>query len=71
MSGPRAILRADVVAAVEEHADELDGAIIHARDFGFYLCGDSIIYLLIPTDCGLATLYRPCIGLICFAWTEK
>ena len=36
-SGPRAILRPEFVAVVEKHAGELDDAIIHARDFGFYL----------------------------------
>lgn len=38
-TGPRAILRPDFVAVVEEYAAELDGAIVHARDRGFYLYG--------------------------------
>ena len=36
-AGPHAILRPDFVDAVAAHADELDEAIIHARDYCFYL----------------------------------
>ena len=35
--GPRAILRRKFVDDVAAHADELDEAVIHARDYGFYL----------------------------------
>ena len=37
ITGPHAILRPDFVDAVLAHADALDEAIIHARDYGFYL----------------------------------
>lgn len=36
-AGPRAILRPEFVAAVSRHAAELDEAVLHARDRGFYL----------------------------------
>ena len=65
--GPQAILRQDFVSAVEMHAAQLDEAIIHARDRGFYLSVVATLRCPPVANRPPAILYRRCISIICSA----
>lgn len=60
--GPRAILTPEFAAAVELNAAELDAAVVHARDFEFYLYILLSSHCQIIADCHPVTLYRLCTG---------
>ena len=65
-TGPRAILRQDFVSAVEKHSAELDEAIVHARDRGFYLCVNDLPSVLSTSHIFSVTLCRCYISTTCF-----